>query len=307
MSKVVCVGEVMVELARGSDGRFGMGFGGDTFNTAVYLARAGIPTAYATALGDDMFSGQLLDLARHENVGQETILQVRGRVPGLYLITTDDRGERTFHYWRDTAPARALFELDGWEQVAGQLVGARAVYFSGITLSLYSNVGLGRFLASLEVAGQKGAWRVFDGNFRPRGWGGDLGRARTVFAEAMKRATLAMPTFEDEVALWGDASPMATIERMTTYGVQEVVVKNGPGGALVYADGEVIEVPVEQQVLPVDTTGAGDSFNAGYLAARLQGASPADAALAGHRLAGKVIMHRGAIIPRAAQDGERMN
>ncbi len=154
-----------------------------------------------------MFSGQLLDLARHENVGQETILQVRGRVPGLYLITTDDKGERTFHYWRDTAPARALFELDGWEQVAGQLVSARAVYFSGITLSLYSNVGLGRFLASLEVAGQKGAWRVFDGNFRPRGWGGDLGRARTVFAEAMKRATLAMPTFEDEVALWAMPRP----------------------------------------------------------------------------------------------------
>lgn len=307
MSKVVCVGEVMVELARGSDGRFGLGFGGDTFNTAVYLARAGIPTDYATALGDDMFSGQLLDLARHENVGQGTILQVRGRVPGLYLITTDDKGERTFHYWRDTAPARALFELEGWQQVAEQLVTAGAVYFSGITLSLYTNIGLGRFLAALEMAGEKGAWRVFDGNFRPRGWSGDHARARTVFAEALKRANVAMPTFEDEVALWGDASPMATIERMTTYGVQEVVVKNGPAGALVYAEGQVIEVPVEQEVQPVDTTGAGDSFNAGYLAARLQGASPADAALAGHRLAGKVIMHRGAIIPRAAQDGERVN
>ncbi len=307
MSKVVCVGEVMVELARGSDGRFGLGFGGDTFNTAVYLARASIPVAYATALGDDMFSGQLLDLARHEGVGQETILQVRGRVPGLYLITTDDKGERTFHYWRDTAPARALFELDGWQPVAEQIVGARAVYFSGITLSLYTNTGLGRFLATLEMAGTHGAWRVFDGNFRPRGWGADLGRARTVFAEAMKRANIAMPTFEDEVALWGDASPMATIERMTTYGVQEVVVKNGPSGALVYADGQVIEVPVERQVLPVDTTGAGDSFNAGYLAARLQGASAADAALAGHRLAGTVIMHRGALIPRTTPDGMRMN
>ncbi|OYW58599.1 MAG: ribokinase, partial [Rhizobiales bacterium 12-68-15] len=122
-----------------------------------------------------------------------------------------------------------------------------------------------------------------------------------------KRANIAMPTFEDEVALWGDASPMATIERMTTYGVQEVVVKNGPSGALVYADGQVIEVPVERQVLPVDTTGAGDSFNAGYLAARLQGASAADAALAGHRLAGTVIMHRGALIPRTTPDGMRMN
>ncbi|MFG1464175.1 sugar kinase [Xanthobacter sp. DSM 24535] len=303
MAKVVCVGEVMVELARGNDGRFGLAFGGDTFNTAVYLARAGIETAYATALGDDAYSAQILDLAASEGVQREAVLIARGRVPGLYLITTDDRGERTFHYWRDTAPARSLFEFEGWQSVAEILVDARATYFSGITLSLYSNVGLGRFLAALEMAGERGAWRVFDGNYRPRGWGGDVSRARTVFAEALKRASIAMPTFEDEAALWGDASPYATIERMTTYGIGEVVVKNGAGGALVYADGHIIEVPVEREVSPVDTTGAGDSFNAAYLAARLKGAGPEDAARAGHRLAGTVILHRGAIIPRSVHEG----
>lgn len=303
MAKVVSVGEVMVELARGSDGRFGLAFGGDTFNTAVYLSRAGIDTAYATALGDDVFSEQLLALLAAEGLGRETVLQAPGRVPGLYLITTDDKGERTFHYWRDSAPARSLFELDGWQRIASELVCARAVYFSGITLSLYSNTGLGRFLAGLELARQNGAAIVFDGNFRPRGWAGDLERARTVFAEALKRATIALPTFEDEVALWGDAAPEATIARITTYGVSEVVVKNGAAGALVFADGRTLAVPVEREVLPVDTTGAGDSFNAGYLAARLQGATPEEAARAGHRLAGTVIMHRGAIIPRAVQEG----
>jgi len=303
MAKVVSVGEVMVELARGADGRFGLAFGGDTFNTAVYLARAGIETAYATALGDDAFSQQILELAAMEGLGRACVLQAKGRVPGLYLITTDDVGERTFHYWRETSPARMLFELDGWQAVAEQLVAARAVYYSGITLSLYSNVGLGRFLATLEMARAAGAWSVFDGNYRPRGWGGDVSRARTIFAEALKRASIAMPTFEDEVALWGDASPEATIARMTTYGVSEVVVKNGPAGALVYAEGRTIAVPVEREVLPVDTTGAGDSFNAAYLAARLKGASPEDAARAGHRLAGTVIMHRGAIIPRTTHEG----
>jgi 2-dehydro-3-deoxygluconokinase len=300
VSKVICVGEVMVELARGSDGRFGLAFGGDTFNTAVYLARAGTEVGYATALGDDTFSVGILDLARAEGVDTSAVIQVRGRNPGLYLITTDEAGERSFHYWRDSAPARMLFELDGWQAVAGQMVEAKAVYFSGITLSLYSNAGLGRFLATLEMVGEAGALRVFDGNFRPRGWAGDLGRARTVFAEALKRASVALPTFEDEAALWGDASPAATIERITTYGVAEVVVKNGAGGALVHAEGRTFEVPVGRVVSPVDTTGAGDSFNAGYLAARLSGASPEAAAEEGHRLAGEVIMHRGAIIPRTA-------
>ncbi|WP_341991888.1 sugar kinase [Azorhizobium sp. AG788] len=303
MAKVVSIGEVMVELARGNDGRFGLAFGGDTFNTAVYLARAGIETAYVTALGDDAFSAQIQDLATSEGLSTAAILKVPGRMPGLYIITTDDKGERTFHYWRDTSPARVLFELDGWQNVAEQVVSAQAVYFSGITLSLYSNAGLGRFLATLEVAAERGAWRVFDGNFRPRGWAGDLPRARMVFAEALKRASMALPTFEDEAMLWGDASPEATIARITTYGVKEVVVKNGPGGAYVHANGQTVFVPVEREVLPVDTTGAGDSFNAGYLAARLKGESPEAAARAGHALAGAVIMHRGAIIPRTALEG----
>lgn len=301
--KVYCVGEVMVELARGADGRFGLAYGGDTFNTAVYLARAGVATGYATMLGDDTFSRDILTLAAAEGVDTSAVLIARGRVPGLYLITTDAAGERSFHYWRDTSPARALFEAEGWEQVAAALVEAHAIYFSGITLSLYTNSGLGRFLATLEMAGGKRAMRVFDGNFRPRGWGGDIVRARTVFAEALKRSTMALPTFEDEVALWGDASPRATIERITTYGVPEVVVKLGAGGALVHADGRTVEVPVPAQLTPLDTTGAGDSFNAGYLAARLKGASAEEAAREGHRLAGAVIMHRGAIIPRAAQTG----
>ncbi|MFG1350798.1 sugar kinase [Xanthobacter autotrophicus] len=308
MSKVVCVGEVMVELARGSDGRFGLAYGGDTFNTAVYLARSGVAVAYATALGDDTFSSEILALGAAEGVDMSLVPRLKGRVPGLYLITTDDAGERSFNYWRDTAPARTLFEAEGWQQVAAALVGARAVYFSGITLSLYSNQGLGRFLATLEMAGsttQSQTLRVFDGNFRPRNWAGDLNRARTVFAEAMKRSSMALPTFEDEVILWGDASPAATIERMTTYGLTEVVVKNGAAGALVHADGRTVEVPVERALAPLDTTGAGDSFNAGYLAARLQGASPEDAARAGHRLAAEVIMHRGAIIPRAIHEGVR--
>lgn len=305
MSRVICVGEVMVELARGADGRFGLAFGGDTFNTAVYLARAGIEVAYATALGDDTFSDQIIALGTAEGVDMSLVQRAHAKVPGLYLITTDDAGERSFHYWRDTAPARALFEAEGWQEAAAALVGDSAIYFSGITLSLYSNQGLGRFLATLEMAGAAGARRIFDGNFRPRGWGGDLGRARTVFAEAMKRSSMALPTFEDEAALWGDASPAATIERITTYGVSEVVVKTGAGGCVVHAEGRTVSVPVERALTPLDTTGAGDSFNAGYLAARLGGAAPEAAAVAGHRLAAEVIMHRGAIIPRAAQAGTR--
>ena len=298
--RIVCVGEVMVELAHGSDGRYGLAYGGDTFNTAVYLARAGGGVAYATALGDDPYSDGIVSLAAAEGVGTDLILRVPGRMPGLYLIETDANGERRFYYWRETSPARELFELPQWSAIADGLLAANLIYFSGVTLSLYSNNGLGRLLAVVEMARKNGAKIVFDGNFRPRGWKGDVNRARAVFVEALKRVDIALPTFEDEALLWGDASPDATVERLQAFGIGEIAVKNGANSALVAAAGAREQVPVPQVVVPVDTTAAGDSFNAAYLAARLAGEAPAAAAATAHRLASEVIRHRGAIVPRAA-------
>ncbi len=296
---VICVGEVAIELARGHDGRFALSCNGDTFNTAIYLARAGVRTAYATALGDDPYSDVLVALAAAEGIESNLIVRVPGRLPGLTMIDTNQAGERRLYAWHDAAPARDLFELPQWSYVAEALVGARLIYFSGITLSLYSNLAIGRFLAALELARQKGAKVAFDGNFRPRGWKGDLPRTRTVFMEALKRVDIALPTYDDEAVLWGDPSPEATVERMRAFGIGEIVVKNGPNSALVASTQAQEHVPVPELVVPVDNTAAGDSFNAGYLAARLTGATPVAAASAAHRLAGQVIRHQGALMPRA--------
>ncbi len=299
-TRVIAVGEVMIELARGADNRFGMGCGGDTFNTAVYLARAGADVGYATALGDDQYSDAIMSLAAAEGVKTDLILRVPGREPGLYVAETDNKGERRFTYWRETSPARDLFELSDWGRIAEALVSARLVYFTGVTLSLYSNNALGRFLAILEMARQQGVKVAFDGNFRPHGWKGDLGRTRAVFTEALKRVDIALPTYDDEAVLWGDPGPEATVQRLQAFGIAEIVVKNGPNSALVSAAGRQEYIPPPEVVVPVDTTAAGDSFNAGYMAARLAGENPAAAAGAAHRLAGEKIRHRGAIMPRAA-------
>jgi 2-dehydro-3-deoxygluconokinase len=297
--RVVAIGEVMIELARGGDGRFGIACGGDTFNTAVYLSRAKTEVAYATALGNDSYSDGIVALATAEGVATDLVLRQPGRLPGLYLVDTDANRGRRFNYWRESSPARELFELSDWARIVEGLLSARLIYFSGITLSLYSNNGLGRFLAVVEMARQKGVKVAFDGNFRPHGWKGDLARARTVFIEALKRVDIAMPTFDDEAVLWGDPSPESTVERLQAFGIAEIIIKNGPNSALVVADGQREHVPVPEVVEPIDTTAAGDGFNAGYLAARLSGDGPLAAATAAHRLAAQVIRHRGAITPRA--------
>jgi 2-dehydro-3-deoxygluconokinase len=296
--RAVCVGEALIELKRGGDGRFALSCGGDTFNTAVYLARAGIDAGFATAIGDDPYSDGMLALAAAEGIATKLVLRVPGRLPALCLVEGGPGGERNVRYWREAAPVHELFELPDWMRLAEGLVDAELIYFSGITLSLLSTNSIGRFLAVLEVARQQGAKVAFDGNFRPRGWKGDLPRTRNVFIETLKRVDIALPTFDDEAVLWGDPSPEATVARLQAFGIGEIVVKNGPNSALVATAGAQDFVPVPEVLVPVDATAAGDGFNAGYLTARLSGSEPMHAAAAAHRLAGHVIRHPGALVPR---------
>ena len=300
---VVAIGECMVELARGADNRFALAYGGDTFNTAVYMARCGLAVSYATALGDDPYSRGIRQMAADEGVGTELMLAVPGRMPGLYLIETSSDGERTFHYWRDRSPARELFERPEAEQIGAAMLGARLVYISGITLSLYSAAGLDRLVDALAAARASGARIAMDGNYRPRGWAGDQARARRVMERFWRHADVALPTLDDEEQLWSETGAASVIARLGALGVAEIVVKDGPRGAIVVANGTTAAVPIPAPVAAIDTTAAGDSFNAAYLAARLAGASPADATRDGHRLAGVVVQHRGAIVPRQATAG----
>jgi 2-dehydro-3-deoxygluconokinase len=297
--KVAAIGECMIELSRDRDGRLVQGYGGDTLNTAVYLARLGVPVDYITALGDDPYSEQMIQFWQTEGVGSHLVIRLPGGLPGLYAIETDARGERRFYYWRDSAAARQLFELPQSAELVNALVDYDLLYLSGITLSLYRERGREVLMTLLDRAREGGCQVAFDSNYRVRSWS-DPDVARQVFTQLLKHTDIALSTFEDEQALFGDADPGEAIERLHRLGIVEVVIKLGAQGSIVSSPAGKAMIPAMTVATPVDTTAAGDSFNAGYLAARLGGALPEEAARHGSRLAAEVICHRGAIIPRQA-------
>ncbi|MGA7809197.1 sugar kinase, partial [Bradyrhizobium sp.] len=192
--KVASIGECMVEFAQAQDGLFRRGFGGDTLNTALYLARLGIDTSYVTALGDDALSEVMLAAWRAEGIGTEHVMRLPGRVPGLYMIERDARGERSFLYWRDRAPARELFDRAD-EAMLDLLSRFDWLYLSGISLSLYGDTGRARLRTLLAATRSRGGKIAFDGNYRPRGWS-DAAAARRAFNEILPLVDLALPTLE---------------------------------------------------------------------------------------------------------------
>ena len=294
--RIACIGECMVELSELPGGTLTRGYGGDTLNTAVYLARLGAKVDYCTVLGDDPFSDEMLAGWQAEGVGTSLVLRLPGRLPGLYLIRRDARGERSFFYWRGEAPARQLLELPGSDAIAEALAACGQLYLSGITLSLYSAAGRERLFATLQQARARGARVAFDTNFRPRGWP-DRDLARVVYGRAFAEADLVLASTEDLELLFGTARPPELLAHAADC---EIVLKLAEPGCRILAAGRELLVPAQPVDDVVDTTAAGDSFAAGYLAARLAGDDPEAAARAGHRLAGAVIRHQGALIPRSA-------
>jgi 2-dehydro-3-deoxygluconokinase len=154
----------------------------------------------------------------------------------------------------------------------------------------------------LHRARARGARVSFDPNVRRRLWP-DETTLRDALTEMFGACDIALPSFDDEAGVWGDPSPRASAERIAAFGVGEIVVKNGEGPAYVLAEGVGVEIPAKPASDARDTTGAGDSFNAGYLAARLAGRDVAEACGSGHALAGEVVRHPGALAPAAAIAG----
>jgi 2-dehydro-3-deoxygluconokinase len=301
MTKVACIGECMIELRQAPGGLFSRGFGGDTLNTAVYLSRLGIATDYITALGDDSLSDEMIAGWQGEGVGTTKVARLKGKLPGIYMIETDAKGERKFFHWRESAAARALMDLPETGITLNSLAAYHAVYFSAITLSIYSEEGRSRLFGALGRARQERTRIVFDTNFRARGWP-DLDIARRVFGQAFETADIALASTEDLLPLWPGESNEALLARIAS---PEAVLKLIEPKCIVRAEGTTQEVAAEPVTNPVvDTTAAGDSFAAAYVAARLNGADPIAAARAGHHLAGVVVCYPGAIIPRSAMPAD---
>jgi 2-dehydro-3-deoxygluconokinase len=297
--KIASIGEPMIELARSSSGplSYDRRYGGDTLNTAVYLARLLKPEAariqYVTRLGDDSLSDWMIAGFQGEGIDCSLIVRVKDRRPGLYIIDTDAKGERSFSYWRGEAPARQLFEDP---DLARQLSDADAIYTSGITLAILSDQGRERLITLMRRLKSEDRIAAFDTNYRARLW-----QSPQTAAPWMRRAigasTHVLPSSDDLDQIFGkEPSAQAWIGKLAAMGAGEIVVKTG-GGPVHTSDGRI---DFTRDEAPRDTTGAGDSFNAAYLASRLSGQSIAESVGKAHRLASRVIQYPGAVIARDA-------
>lgn len=301
IKRIGVIGEAMLELSHQTPTSLSLSFAGDTLNFAIYLRRLlqnqAFDIHYVTALGQDAYSDQMLLDWQTEGIKTDLVHRLENKLPGLYLIRTDDNGERTFYFYRSDSAARELFKGDNRVDLLQQLTGMDYLYFSGISLAILDAASREYLADILKKAKQAGTQIIFDTNYRSSLWA-NADSARKAIQPFLKYVDMALPTFIDEQLVFGDATPEATAQRLLENGVTEIVVKCGAEPALVATLNFQQRVPSCLVDKVIDTTGAGDSFNSAYLAARLLNFDPIKATSYGHELAAKVITQPGAIIPR---------
>lgn len=298
--RFAAVGECMMELLQHSPNEFRIGFAGDTYNVCVYLARCSdltkVQVEYITALGDDPYSQMMVEAWKKEHIGHRYVRKITGKLPGLYIIRTDDRGERHFYYYRSQSAARNIFIGLGSDTLFDHLLEFDYLYLSGISLAILDSMSLQKLWRVLKKARQKGSIICFDSNYRPILWSSRL-RAQKAIETTLRLVDIALPSFDDEHLLFDDDSMEACVRRHHSYGVREVVVKKGSKGYLLStpAKQQFVHIPPVRKV--IDTTAAGDSFNGAYLASRIKAMSMEEAAHYAARVSAVVVQHQGAIIP----------
>ncbi len=302
VKRIAAIGECMVELNDIGDNRYRRAFAGDTLNTAVYLSRglqgSAHRVSYVTALGEDPLSDMMVQGWQQEGIECDYVARIADKFPGLYSIQLTDDGERSFCYWRSDAAAKQMFSRGLSAKQQNSLVtDFNMLYLSGITLAILDDSSREQLFSLLKQARANGIDVVFDNNYRPRLWESPQ-QAQDTVNKVLEFCTMALVTFDDEQALFGDASPESTLERIAD--INEVVVKNGADGGLIRSGDNTLFVESQKVTNVIDTTAAGDSFNGAYLAARLRGADAREAGLYGHAMAATVIQHKGAIVPHEA-------
>ncbi|TLP43173.1 sugar kinase [Cohaesibacter sp. CAU 1516] len=300
--KAVCIGECMVELSPAGDGLFRQAFAGDSYNTATYLARQFAPdveVSYLTALGTSGLSLQMIDHFKAEGIGVDSIRKLDGKNPGLYRIENDASGERFFDYWRGQSAARDMFAGQSVADLVEELDAFDAIYLSGISLAILDESQRSNLMQALkQLVAEESCLVAYDPNHRPALWSSPEA-ARAVSETMAGIASLCLVGLEDDAAIMEEACDAeAVASRWQAWGTREVVVKDGGANCLIRQGEATLTIAPQAALSPVDTTGAGDSFAAGYVGARLTGKDPAEAAALAHRIAGQVIMHPGAVIAR---------
>lgn len=294
--ELITIGEAMVEMSTleplDTATHFTRSFAGDAFNTAIAASRLGTKTGFITRLGSDIFADNLRSILKTEHINTSVCPQVIGQT-GMYLVNRNHQPcheQKRVQYYRKNSVAKDLCARDINPLY---IQSAKIVLATGVTLAL-SNATKEAVHRAFQIAKENNVITALDPNYRKALWQNE-GEALDAINELLPLVDIILPTAPNDTQ---DLISLKKAESATNYfmmkGVDLVVCKDGSNGCYVGYQGKTTHVPA-MKIQAMDTLGAGDAFNGGFLHGLLLGKHPIDAARIGNITAGLQCLNPGTI------------
>jgi fructokinase len=298
--KVVCLGEVLVDFIAEKPGplseasTFQKCPGGAPANVAVGIARLGTSCGFIGKVGSDAFGEFLVAELTRNKVNTQGIAYTNHAPTALAFVSRSDAGDREFLFYRNPCADILLSESDlplEWLQ------NTKFLHCGGVSLT--QNPSRHASIQAIQLAQKHGAMVSFDPNLRLGLWANGLKDYQNVLQQVLPTVDLFLPSDEELTAFIGTNDLEKALRQAHELGPQIICLKRGKQGALVSTkapDGTIQQFSQPSfDVSVLDTTGAGDGFNAGLLVGLANGLPLAEAVVQGTEVASLVITKIGAM------------
>ena len=284
----------MIEISNIKNSLYNQSFAGDTLNFCNYLDKKKLNAFFLSAIGKSEINQSLLDFVKSKNISTKYIKQINQFEVGLYLIKNKDNGEKQFFYWRDESAAKHYFNNIDFLNLYKELKNFDYIYFSGITLSIIHISKINNFIKLLRLLKSKKIKIVFDFNIRPTRW--NKKNLNNFFDAVLKFVDICFLSGED-MNYWKNKNNIKSYEQIVRkYKIKHSIFRKNAKFTYVFLNKTRYVFRNKLLKKVVDTSGAGDGFNAAYLSNFIVNNDPVLALKAGSSLGSKIVMKKGAIV-----------
>ncbi len=291
---VCSIGEAMIEISNLKNSLYNQSFAGDTLNFCNYLDKKKLNAFFLSAIGKSEINQSLLDFVKSKKISTKHIKQINQSEVGLYLIKNKNNGEKQFFYWRDESAAKQYFNNIDFLNLYKELKNFDYIYFSGITLSIIHISKLNNFIKLLKQLKVKKIKIVFDFNIRPSRW--NKKNLNKFFNSVLKFVDICFLSGED-MNYWKNKNNIKSYEKIVRkYKIKHSIFRKNAKFTYVFLNKTKYVFRNKLLKKVVDTSGAGDGFNAAYLSNFIVNNDPLLALKAGSSLGSKIVMKKGAIV-----------
>ena len=292
--KICAIGECMIELSNTKNALYSQSIAGDTLNFSSYLDKNIFDTSYFTAVGKSEISKRAIRFLQKQKIKTNLVSQINSHEIGLYLIENSKVGEKIFYYWRDNSAAKFFFNNQNIKKYQNQLKKFQYVYFSGITLSIFETNNFNNFISILEFLKKKQIKIIFDFNIRIKRW--SKKKLLFYFSKTFPFVDILFASGEDLNCLKGNASLKTFTNLIKKYNIKHGIYRNSAKLNYSFYNDERYFIKNKVKNKVIDTSGAGDGYNAAYISNFIKFNNPQKALHAASKIGEKIIMKKGAIV-----------